>query len=129
MIRIPTWAPVGLWRISVDTWQDGPTRYSHQRTYKTEDQFYVLFNPFVEHDQVYLSHPAGREEYVQAEVGKLYGGSHNNVQGRPWVFGQTKDSVLPAVCHLLDNVSNLKDSERGDPVKVNKQLLKIHSQT
>ena len=52
MIRIPTWAPVGLWRLSVDTWQDGPTRYSHQRTYKTEDQFYVLFNPFVEHDQV-----------------------------------------------------------------------------
>ena len=87
MIRIPTWAPVGPWRISVDTWQDGPTRYSHQSTYKTEDQFYVLFNPFVEHDQVYLSHPAGREEYVQAEVGKLYGGSHNNIQGSSDEFG------------------------------------------
>ena len=86
-----------------------------------------LVNRFIT-NQVYLSHPAGREEYGQAEVGKLYGGSHNNVQGRPWVFGQTKDSVLPAVCHLLDNVSNLKDSERGDPVKVNKQLLKIYSQ-
>ena len=38
--------------------------------------------------------------------------------GRPWVFGQNKDTVLPAICHILDNVSYLKDAERGDPVKV-----------
>ena len=82
MIRIPTVAAVGLWRLSIDTWQDGPTRHSHQRTFRTEEQFYVLFNPYAEHDQVYLAHAPGREEYVQAEVGKIYGGSHNNVQGK-----------------------------------------------
>ena len=48
MVRIPSTAPVGLWRLTVDTWQDGPTRYSHQRTFRTEEQFYILFNPFVE---------------------------------------------------------------------------------
>ena len=82
MIRIPTVAAVGLWRLSIDTWQDGPTRHSHQKTFRTEEQFYVLFNPYAEHDQVYLAHAPGREEYVQAEVGKIYGGSHNNVQGK-----------------------------------------------
>ena len=51
MVRIPSTAPVGLWRLSVDTWQDGPTRYSHQRTFRTEEQFYILFNPFVESKQ------------------------------------------------------------------------------
>ena len=48
---------------------------------------------------VYMSHPAGREEYIMTDVGKIYGGSHNHIQGRPWVYGQFKDSVLPAVCH------------------------------
>ena len=146
MVRIPSNAPVGLWRLVIDTWQgnitslkpffncsttllsfkgylsilfsDGPTRYSHQRTFRTEEQFYVLFNPFMDSDLVYLSHPAGREEFVMTDVGKVYGGSHNNIQGRPWVFGQFRDAVLPAVCHLLDNISKLRDSERGDPVKV-----------
>ena len=50
-------------------------------------------------DMVYMSHPAGREEYIMTDVGKIYGGSHNHIQGRPWVYGQFKDSVLPAVCH------------------------------
>jgi transglutaminase 1 len=73
-------------------------------------------------DTTHLSHPAGRDEFVNAEVGKIYGGSHNHIQGRPWVFGQTKDSVLPAVCHLLDKVSKLRDSERNDPVKVSRAI-------
>lgn len=74
---------------------------------------------------VYLSHPAGREEFVMTDVGKIYGGSHNNIQGRPWVFGQFRDSVLPAVCHLLDNVAKLKDSERADAVKVARAISAI----
>lgn len=67
---------------------------------------------------VHMSHPAGREEFVMNDVGKIYGGSHNHIQGRPWVFGQFRDSILPAVCHILDKFSGLKDSERGDCVKV-----------
>ena len=54
MVRIPSNAPVGLWRLSVDTWQEGPTRFTHQRTFRTEEQFYILFNPFVESEQLIL---------------------------------------------------------------------------
>ena len=46
--------------------------------------------------------------------------------GRPWVFGQNKDTVLPAICHILDNVSYLKDAERGDPVKVRIVTNSLH---
>ena len=46
--------------------------------------------------------------------------------GRPWVFGQNKDTVLPAICHILDNVSYLKDAERGDPVKVRIVTNNLH---
>jgi hypothetical protein len=48
MVRVPVNIPVGLWRLSVDTWQEGPTRLTHQRTFRTEEQFYILFNPFQE---------------------------------------------------------------------------------
>lgn len=48
MVRIPSTAPVGLWRLTVDTWQDGPTRFTHQRTFKSDEQLYILFNPFVD---------------------------------------------------------------------------------
>ena len=74
---------------------------------------------------VHLSHPAGREEFIMTDVGKIYGGSHNHIQGRPWVFGQFQDSVLPAVCHLLDNISYLRDSERADAVKVSRAISAI----
>ena len=53
-------------------------------------------------DPVHLSHPTGRDEYLFSEVGKLYGGSHNSIKGRPWIFGQFRDSILPAVCHVMD---------------------------
>ena len=63
-----------------------------------EEVVKIFFHYFLG-DMVYMSHPAGREEYIMTDVGKIYGGSHNHIQGRPWVYGQFKDSVLPAVCH------------------------------
>ena len=49
--------------------------------------------------------------------------------GRPWVFGQHRDIVLPAVCHLLDHVAEpfLKPNERGDPVRVARALSAVVS--
>ena len=67
-----------------------------------------------------MANPSSREEYVMSDVGKVYAGSYNRIAGRPWIFGQFRDIVLPAVCHLLDNVVDdlLMPTERGDPVKV-----------
>ena len=76
-----------------------------------------------------MSNYAGRNEYVLSEVGKVYAGTHNKIAGRPWVFGQHRDIVLPAVCHLLDNVAEpfLKPTERGDPVRVARALSAVVS--
>ncbi len=76
-------------------------------------------------DPVHLSHPSGRDEYLFNEVGKLYGGSHNNIKGRPWIFGQFRDSVLPAVCHVMGKVAKIRDSEMGDPVKVARAISAV----
>jgi hypothetical protein len=74
---------------------------------------------------VFMPHSLGREEFLFSEVGKIYVGSHNLVQGRPWVFGQSRDSVLPAVVHILDTVGKIKPSQRGDPIRVAREVAKI----
>ena len=47
------------------------------------------------------------------------------MSGRPWIYGQFRDVVLPAVCHILDSLTSvggrngsLRPTERGDPVRV-----------
>ena len=72
-----------------------------------------------------MPHALGREEFLFSEVGKIFVGSHNLVQGRPWVFGQSRDSVLPSVVHILDSVGTLKPSQRGDPIRVAREVAKI----
>lgn len=67
---------------------------------------------------MFLNHPSGADEYLFNEVGKIYHGSHNKVKGRPWIYGQLRDSVLPAVCYVMDRIASLRDAQRGDPVKV-----------
>ncbi len=74
-----------------------------------------------------MPHALGREEFLLSEVGKIYLGSHNLVQGRPWVYGQSRDTVLPAVIHVLDSLGKLKPSQRGDPVRVAREIAKIVS--
>ena len=58
----------------------------------------------------------------------MYLNIHMN-SGRPWVFGQHRDVVLPAVCHLLDHIAEpfLKPNERGDPVRVARALSAVVS--
>ena len=49
------------------------------------------------------------------------------MSGRPWIYGQFRDVVIPAVCHILDNLTGggsrqLRPNERGDPVKVSRAV-------
>ena len=74
-----------------------------------------------------MAHPAGIEEYLLSDFGKIYGGSHRHKRGRPWAFGQFGDAILPAVCHILDKVPTLRDGQRGDPVKVTRVLSALVS--
>lgn len=78
-------------------------------------------------DSVYLPKSADRDEFVLNEVGKIYGGSHNRVNGRPWIFGQFRDSVLPAICHILENNAKLKDADRANPVQVTRAISAVVS--
>ena len=87
----------------------------------------VIRRNLVPGDPVFMPHSLGREEFILSDVGKIFVGSRNLVQSRPWVFGQNRDSVLPSVVHILDTVGKLKPSHRGDPVKVAREVARIVS--
>ena len=57
-----------------------------------------------------------RDEYVQNDVGKVWQGSSRRYSGKPWVFGQFDDTVLPASCFILQK--GMRAGDRGNPVKV-----------
>ncbi|XP_046702172.1 coagulation factor XIII, A1 polypeptide a, tandem duplicate 1 isoform X2 [Silurus meridionalis] len=79
--------------------------------------FYMLFNPWAEMDQVYLADEGKRQEYVLNDVGMIYNGDYANVGNRPWNYGQFQEGILEACIFLLDS-GKMPLQFRGDAAKV-----------
>ncbi|KAF2351038.1 Transglutaminase N-terminal [Trinorchestia longiramus] len=121
-IHVPPTAPVGMWRCVVDTsTQEAPNA---RLQYRCPEDIYIVFNPFCKDDSVYMENDAQRFEYVINDNGKIYTGGFRNVRGRPWIYGQFDDCVLPAACVLLE-MSGLSPTERGNPIKVARALASM----
>jgi len=121
-VNIPSSCPVGLWRCVIETSSaDNP---SYRLQYRCPDDVYIIFNPFEREDTVFMENDEQRYEYVINDTGKIYTGGYRNVRGRPWVYGQFDECVLPAACVLLE-MSGLSHSERGNPVKVSRAIASM----
>ena len=66
------------------------------------------------------------DEYVLADVGKIWMGAYGTARGREWVFGQYDDATLP-VCMFLLEGCGLPHFERANPVVVSRALTKMVS--
>ena len=64
------------------------------------------------------------DEYVLADVGKIWMGSYGSARGRQWVYGQYDDATLPVCVYLLERCG-LPHPERADPVLVSRALTKM----
>jgi len=125
-VNVPTSCPVGMWRCLVETsTKEDP---ASRMQYRSPDDIYIIFNPFDKEDAVYMGNDEQRKEYVMHDCGKIYTGGYRNVRGRPWIFGQFDDCVLPAACVLLE-MSGLSHAERGNPAKVTKALTSMIKST
>ncbi|XP_042232453.1 hemocyte protein-glutamine gamma-glutamyltransferase-like [Homarus americanus] len=121
-VHIPATCSVGVWRCVVET---ATKNYPKNRTqYRAPEDLYVIFNPFCRDDAVYMENEAQRSEYVMTESGKVYRGGSRFSHGRPWIYGQFDDCVLPTACLLLE-MSSLTHTERGNPVKVTRALCSM----
>jgi len=121
-VNIPATCPVGMWRCVVETSskEAPPARLQ----YRCPEDVYIIFNPFERDDAAYMENDEQRYEYVINDTGKVYTGGYRNVRGRPWIFGQFDDCVLPAACVLLE-MSGLSHAERGNPMKVTRALASM----
>ncbi|XP_014477785.1 PREDICTED: hemocyte protein-glutamine gamma-glutamyltransferase-like [Dinoponera quadriceps] len=121
-VRSPIDSPVGVWQLNVETNTLG--RKKAPNTFNYENDIYLLFNPWLKEDLVYLEDEKLLDEYILSDVGKIWVGPWGSSRGREWVFGQFDACVLPA-CQLLLERSGIKAISRGDPVKMVRAISRI----
>ncbi|XP_071774120.1 coagulation factor XIII A chain [Centroberyx gerrardi] len=94
------------------------TPYGIRRTRREETQdVYVLFNPWVAADAVFLDDEEERNECVLNEMGIIYHGAFDDVSERAWNYGQFDYGVLDACLYIMDR-ADMPITNRGDPIKV-----------
>ncbi|ERL94345.1 hemocyte protein-glutamine gamma-glutamyltransferase [Dendroctonus ponderosae] len=118
-VWIPAYAPVGIWKCSLQTNIAG--QKDKRFDYAIPDDIYLVFNPWSSLDAVYMENEEERQEYVLSETGKIWCGTFKNPTGKHWVFGQFDDIVLPAAMLLMEK-SGLAHSDRGNPVLITRAI-------
>lgn len=88
-----------------------------KQKFQIPDDIYVIFNPWCPQDGVYMENEEELNEYILNESGKIWCGTFKNPTGKPWIFGQFDDIVLPAAMLLMEK-SGLPHEERRSPVYV-----------
>ncbi|KAK9308630.1 hypothetical protein QLX08_001476 [Tetragonisca angustula] len=121
-VRSPIDSPVGIWQLNVETTVVGSK--THPNTYNYDKDIYLLFNPWLKDDLVYMEDEQLLDEYILNDVGKIWVGSWGSARGREWVFGQFDACVLKA-CQLLLERSGIKANSRGDPVQMCRAISRI----
>ncbi|KAG7205076.1 hypothetical protein KM043_005453 [Ampulex compressa] len=121
-VRSPIDSPVGAWQLNVETNTLG--RKKAPNSYNFDRDIYLLFNPWLKDDLVFMEDEQMLDEYVLNDVGKIWVGPWGSARGREWVFGQFDACVLPA-CQLLLERSGIKAVSRGDPIRMCRAISRI----
>uniref|UniRef100_G3TA17 protein-glutamine gamma-glutamyltransferase n=1 Tax=Loxodonta africana TaxID=9785 RepID=G3TA17_LOXAF len=117
-ISSPANAPIGRYTLSLQS-----SFFSGQL-----GTFILLFNPWLQADDVFMSNAAEREEYVQQDAGIIYVGSTNRISMVGWNFGQFEQDILSICLSILDKSLNFRRdpandvAQRNDPKYVGRVL-------
>lgn len=97
------------------------TPFGIRRTRKDDSRsLYILFNPWVADDAVYLDDETERQECVMNEMGIIYHGAYDDIAERDWNYGQFNYGVLDACLYIMDR-ADMPIINRGDPIKVTRK--------
>lgn len=94
------------------------TPYGIRRTRRENSKdLYILFNPWVAEDAVFLDDEREREECVMTEMGIIYHGSYDDIAERDWNYGQFNFGILDACLYIMDR-AEMPITNRGDPIRI-----------
>jgi len=97
------------------------TPFGIRRTRRDRSRdLYILFNPWVADDAVFLDDEKERQECVMTEMGIIYHGAYDDIAERDWNYGQFNYGVLDACLYIMDR-SEMPITNRGDPIKVTRK--------
>ncbi|GBM39647.1 Annulin [Araneus ventricosus] len=108
---------VGEWILEVDS-RLKDDKSAPDFRYKVKDSLFILFNPWCEADTVYMEDEEKREEYVLADTGLVWRGSHNCLRPCVWSYAQFEENILECCLYMLTNVGHLRIVDRADPISV-----------
>ncbi|KAM9683306.1 protein-glutamine gamma-glutamyltransferase E [Dama dama] len=81
--------------------------------------FILLFNPWLQADDVFMNNHAEREEYVQEDAGIIFVGSTNRIGMIGWNYGQFEEGILNICLSVLDNSLNFRRDPATDVARRN----------
>lgn len=97
------------------------TPFGIRRTRRDDSRdMYILFNPWVKEDAVFLDDEAERQECVLNEMGIIFHGAYDDIAERNWNYGQFNYGVLDACLYIMDR-AEMPITNRGDPIKVTRK--------
>nr|WVH01986.1 protein-glutamine gamma-glutamyltransferase K-like isoform X5 [Halisarca dujardinii] len=119
-VSIPVDCPVGLYSM------EGEIRDTEGASSKYEcpEKLAIIFNPWHEEDDVYMSSEQQRQEYVMNESGLIWAGAHNNTFTWPWEYDQFSSTSLLVAMHLL-SLQEADSTARQSPVKVARTMAEM----
>jgi len=106
---------VGAWKMEIDTRNKNSGK---SLSFSIDRPIHLLFNPWCPEDQVYLDNEEWLNEYVMADTGLIWRGSHNRMRPCYWNFAQFEKDILECCIYLISKVSKLTVAGRADPVRV-----------
>ncbi|XP_047396656.1 protein-glutamine gamma-glutamyltransferase E [Sciurus carolinensis] len=121
-ISSPVNAPIGWYTMNIQISSQGSV------SSKKLGMFILLFNPWMQGDDVFMSNQAERQEYVEEDSGIIYVGSTNRISMVGWNFGQFEEDILRIGLSILDKSLNFRRdpttdvARRNDPKYVGRVL-------
>ncbi|KFO20548.1 Protein-glutamine gamma-glutamyltransferase E [Fukomys damarensis] len=121
-IYSPASAPIGWYTLSLQISSKGRVSSVKLGT------FTLLFNPWLQEDDVFMSNQAERQEYVEEDSGIIFVGSTNRIGMVGWNFGQYEEDILNISLSILDKSLNFRRdpatdvARRNDPKYVGRVL-------
>ncbi|XP_077524331.1 hemocyte protein-glutamine gamma-glutamyltransferase-like [Amblyomma americanum] len=111
--RSPAKAPVGRWSLSFSL-GDGSL-------HPAKAPIYIICNPWLPEDPVYMKDDAQRQFYTMKETGAYYYGTEKNFGQREWNYGQFEKVTLATIEFLLKAV-DADGAQRSNSVNLVRAL-------